>query len=171
MDALRKALRYTGLLPVAAAVATFAVIAFSPGCAPTSLQTYKVFDYSTIAKKTYKLYAYSFGMGDRLRVVLLVNPESGTEVLPYSEGIVTTTGTFEDAMAYMKRGVYSEIEVDSVAYKGRTIGYLLKYVERGVITDPVYLEPSLFERGGKIYFSVQEMIYYGGGDRLPRMHR
>jgi hypothetical protein len=171
---MRTTLKHTKrpkLLLLARGIVTLAAIAVLLGCAPTSLQTYKVMDYAAVPKMTYTVYSYSFGVGDRLRVALLRNPESGAEILPYSEGIVATTGTFEDAMAFMRGGAYSEIDVNSVVYKGKTIGYLLTYIDRGVITDPVYLEAHLFEHGEKIYFSVEVKNYYGDRDRMQRTPR
>lgn len=141
------------------------------GCAFTPIQTYTVIDYNSIPKGTYTIFFYSF---DQLRVAFLKNPESDVEVFPYSDQIIKTRGTPEDAMAFMKRGIYRNIDVKSVVFKDKTIGYLYTYEERGVTAGPSYLEADLFERNQKIYFDVTIKNYgtgAGGGNLSLRMSK
>jgi hypothetical protein len=111
-----------------------------------------------IPKVSYITYVYSSGSDNKYRAVFLKSPESDLEVVPFSSNIMMTKGSFDDAMTFMRHGAgYRNVDVQSVLYKGKTIGYLL--------TQPRYvlgkeeIEPELYERAGKIYFSVSERFY------------
>lgn len=111
-----------------------------------------------VPKDNYVTYLYSAGGAERFRAAFLKLPGSDAEVIPYSLQITKTTGTFEDAIAFMQRGPgYKKVDIQSVSYKGKQIGFLL--------TQPTYtlgrnyIEVNLFESGGKIYFSVWEKYF------------
>ena len=121
------------------------------------IQTYNIENINSIPKVTYSTYLFMSGEAGRSRVAFLKNPESDIEIIPYSSQIINAVGTFQDAMDFMRKGSgYKDIEIQGVAYKGKTIGYLLTY------STYIYLkqliEVNFFERNGKIYFSVQEKL-------------
>lgn len=116
----------------------------------------------SIPDNNYTLYQYSGGPGDRFRAVLLKDPGTDIEVVPFSIQITAERGTLKDALNFMRKGLYSvRVEAKSVVYQGKTIGYLLTYPR---YHGPYYkgsLETNIFERGGKIHFSVDERFNYG----------
>jgi hypothetical protein len=104
------------------------------------------------------MYQYSSGAGERIRAVLLKNPESDVEIVPYSTQITTAKGTMEDAYRFVHRGnIFRHTSMLGVSYKGKTIGYLITPQRHIFRRDEI--EVNLFERGGKIYFSVYERTY------------
>ncbi|MBI5075328.1 MAG: hypothetical protein HZB62_09245 [Nitrospirae bacterium] len=127
------------------------------GCAQT-VTTYGVGSIDTVPKTTYTLYEYSSGPAGLNRVILLKHPESTVEVVPYSAQISTLQGTPADAMHFMDRGrYYKHMPVLGVSHNGKTVGYLLGPVQHIFSRDSI--EVNLFEREGKIYFSVFERTY------------
>lgn len=127
------------------------------GCAQT-VTTYGVGSIDTIPITTYTLYAYSAGPSGLNRAVLLKHPESTVEVVPYSAQISTLQGTPADAIHFMDRSrSYKHIPVIGVSHNGKPIGYLLGPAQHIFSRDSI--EINLFERGGKIYFSVFERTY------------
>lgn len=74
------------------------------GCVQ-AVQTELMGRYDAVPKLNYVTYLYSSGVGERLRTAFLKNPESDVEIVPYSVGIIKTSGTFDDAMAFMQRDV------------------------------------------------------------------
>jgi hypothetical protein len=134
------------------------------GCALMPIQTYKVIDYNSLPKTTATIYAFASG---RLKAAFLENPGSEVKVFPYSSQIVKTSGTVEDAMAFMRDGVYADVDVQSVERGGKTLGYLFIYKDRGIATGPSYLQADFFEQNEKIYFDVTIKEYgQGGGGRI-----
>ncbi len=128
----------------------------SAACAQT-VQMRGVERVDTIPKTTYVAYFYVYGEADLFRVVFLKSAESDVDVVPYSVQINEGRATFEDAMAFMQRGRgYRNVEVREVAYRGKTIGYLLTYPPYTGIFSRASVEAQVYERGGKIYFGVLE---------------
>ena len=134
---------------------TIIIVAFMcAGCAQT-INTYGIENIDTIPKGDYALFLYSSGAGDRLRAVFLKNPDAGVEVVPYSVQITTATGTVRDALTFMEKASgYKRISFQGVTHKGKPIGYLLSFDWYGFTRDRI--EPLLFEREGKIYFTARE---------------
>ncbi|MBI5633564.1 MAG: hypothetical protein HZA15_08820 [Nitrospirae bacterium] len=127
------------------------------GCAQT-VTTYGLDSIDTVPKTTYTLYEYSSGPSGRYRAVLLKLSESTVEVVPYSLQISTLQGTLYDALHFMGSDNYHKyMPVFGVRYNGRTVGYLLGPVRHTFSRDSI--ETNLFEREGKIYFSVFERNY------------
>jgi hypothetical protein len=88
----------------------------------------------------------------------LKDPGSEVEVVPNSVQIEKTTGTYEDAIAFMQRGAgYRRVTIQTVSYKGKAVGYLL--TQPRFVLGMEYIEVHLFDHGGKIYFSVWETDY------------
>jgi hypothetical protein len=133
----------------------------SAGCAfsPSSI---RLEDVDVLPQKSFETYLYSAGIGETFRAVLLKDPESPVVIVPYSVQIRKTTGTFDDAMLFMARGkLHKGVHVQSVIYNDEKIGYLLVQPKS---YGPYYMgstEVHLFERNGKIYFDVDEKIFYG----------
>ena|ERR1700690_3039024 len=129
----------------------FAVLA---GCIQ-AINTYSVLDISAIPATEYTAYQYSSGAGEGLRAVFLKSPDSDIEVVPYSIQITTDKATPEEARKFMEKGSHlRNIDCQGVNYKGKPIGYLLTH---GYHCFSRYsIEVNLFERGGKVYFSVWE---------------
>ena len=79
-----------------------------------------------------------------------------------SAQITPATGTLNDALNFMSPGIsYKRIEINSVSYKGEKIGYILTYPQ---YHGPYYkgsVNVNLLERGGKVFFSVDENFNYG----------
>ena len=136
------------------------------GCVQ-AVQTELMGSYDAVPRLNYVIYLYSSGVGERLRTVFLKNPESDVEIVPYSAGIIKTSGTFDDAMAFMQRGIsYQSVQVEKVTYKGKSIGYLLTFPAFSAYYNTLERESlvvNLFERDGKVYFSVSERRYFGKG--------
>ncbi len=120
-----------------------------------AVTTYGIKDTNSIPKSKYVLYQYSSGEGERYRAVLLKNPESGVEIVPYSVQITTSEGTPEEALSFMgKSGLSRNVYSEGITYKGRLIGYLLTFGRNIFAKESI--EVDLYERGGKIYFEVKE---------------
>lgn len=131
--------------------AMFAVLA---GCVQ-AIDTYGVRDFNAIPKVEYTAYRYSSGAGERLRAVFLKSPDSDIQIIPYSIQITTGRATPEEARAFMERGShFRNIVYQGVTYKGKPVGYLFTYGHHSFSRDSI--EINLFERGGKVYFSVWE---------------
>lgn len=131
--------------------AMFAVLA---GCVQ-AIDTYGVRDFNAIPKVEYTAYRYSSGTGERLRAVFLKSADSDIEIIPYSIQITTGKATPEEARAFMERGShFRNIVYQGVTYKGKPIGYLFTYGYHSFSRD--LIEIHLFERDGKVYFSVWE---------------
>ena len=135
-----------------------------------AVQTERLERYDAVPRLNYVMYLYSSGVGERLRTVFLKNPESDVEIVPYSVGIIKTSGTFDDAMAFMRHGIsYQSVEVEKVTYKGKLIGHLLTYPAFSAYYNTLERESlvvNLFERDGKVYFSVSERRYFGKGAKM-----
>jgi hypothetical protein len=130
---------------------------FLAGCAQT-VSTYSLGSIDSPPSTTYTMYQYSSGAGERLRVVLLKHPESNVEIVPYSVQIVETKGTLEDAYRFIDRGnLFRHTSVLGVAYKGKTVGYLMEHRRHTFSRDEIRVD--FFERDGKVYFSVTERLY------------
>ena len=134
----------------------FIFLSVSAGCTQ-AIKTETVEEIGSIPKLTYTAYLYSSGAGERYRAVFLKNPESAGEVVPASSQIVQTAATFDDAMAFMQRGVYKKVNVQSVQYLGKPVGYLLTHIVPPLRKE--YLEVNVYSKGGKIYFSAWEKMY------------
>ena len=124
------------------------------GCAQ-AVSTFTLRDHDSIPKTSYTTYLYSAGSAEKLRAVFLKSPETDVEIVPYSIQIITASGTLQDALNFMeKTAAYRRVNFQGVTYKGKTIGYLLTY------DQPIFaresIEVNLFERNGKVYFSVTE---------------
>ena len=131
--------------------AMFAVLA---GCVQ-AINTYGIGDFNAIPKVEYTAYQYSSGVGERLRAVFLKSPDSDVDVIPYSIQMTIGKATPEEARKFMERGGhFRNIEYQGVTYKGKPIGYLFTYRYHSFSRDSI--EINLFERGGKVYFSVWE---------------
>ena len=127
------------------------------GCAQ-SVSTFAIKGIDSPSTTAYTMYQYSSGAGERLRAVLLKNPESDVEIIPYSVQITTTKGTLDDGYRFMERGnIYRQTSMLGVSYKGKTIGYLITSQKHMFSRDAI--DVSLFERDGKVYFSVYEQTY------------
>ena len=129
-------------------------LAVLAGCVQT-VTTYNIDDYKTVPKVVYTAYLYSSGIGERLRAVFLKSPETEVEIVPYSRQITTVKVTFSDALTFMEAvGDFKNISIEGVKYKEKTIGYLLTFSRP---TSPrESIEVNVYERDGKIYFSVRE---------------
>jgi len=127
------------------------------GCVQT-VTTYNIDDYKMVPKVVYTAYLYSSGIGERLRTVFLKTPETDVEIVPYSIQITTAKVTFSDALTFMEKvGDFKNISIEGVKYKDKTIGYLLTFSRP---TSPrESIEVNVYERDGKIYFSVTEKHY------------
>lgn len=130
------------------------VLAVLAGCIQ-AIDMYSIRDIDSIPQMEYTAYLYSSGEGEVLRAVFLKNPDSGIEVVPYSIQIATAKGTPADALKFMERGSSAgQIECQGVTYKGKPIGYLLTRRYYGFSSESI--EINLYEREGKVYFSVSE---------------
>jgi len=124
------------------------------GCVQT-VTTYSIDDYKTVPKVVYTAYFYSSGIGERLRAVFLKSPETEVEIVPYSRQITTEKATFSDALTFMEKvGDFKNISIQGVKYKEKTIGYLLTFARP--VSPRESIEVNVYERDGKIYFSVTE---------------
>ena len=124
------------------------------GCAQTVTQA-RVNDYSRISDVKYETHIYISGEGGRLRAVFLKAPDADVEIVPYSIEMSKQESTFDDAMDFMTiHHKYKMVRVDEVRYKGELIGYLLTHPMHSF--QRVYIEVSLYERNGRIYFTVWE---------------
>jgi len=136
------------------AVLSLAVLA---GCVQT-VSTYTIDDFKTVPKVVYTAYFYSSGIGERLRAVFLKTPETDVEIVPYSRQITTAKVTFSDALTFMEEvGDFKNISIEGVKYKERTIGYLLTFARP--LSPRESIEADVYERNGKVYFSVREKRY------------
>ncbi len=122
------------------------------GCAQT-VTTTRITNYEKIPEAKYETYIYISGEGRRLRAVFLKAPDSDVEIVPYSIEMSKAESTFDDALNLMAtHRKYKMVRVDEVRYKGELIGYLLTHPMHSF--QRVYIEVSLYERKGKIYFTV-----------------
>lgn len=127
------------------------------GCVQ-AVSTYNIDDYKTVPKVVYTAYLYSSGIGERLRAVFLKTPETDVEIVPYSRQITTEKVTFSDALTFMEKvGDFKNISIEGVKYKEKTIGYLLTFARP--LSPRESIEADVYERNGKIYFSVREKRY------------
>jgi hypothetical protein len=124
------------------------------GCA-RSLEMRSLESIGSLHGKTYEAYLYNFG--NRLKAVFLKSHDALVEIVPYSKQISTYQMTFNDALSFMRGIRHKRIKVRSVHFEGRTIGYIL--------TSPTFhlfrrdtIDVQFFERDGKVYFSVREII-------------
>ena len=138
-------------------VSLFVLFAMVSGCMQ-SIQMQDVGRIEDVPKVTYNAYAYSSDGSRPYRAVLLINPESNVEVVPGSIQISHIPGSFESAMHFMQSGgKFTNINIRSVQFKGKPVGYLLTPVP--FILAKVYHEVNLYEQDGKIHFSVSETQY------------
>jgi hypothetical protein len=110
----------------------------------------------SIPKAAYMLYSYVAPATPQLRAVFLRSPDAGVEVVPYSVQITVSTGTAEDALAFLESGPgFKRTSFQRVEFRGKTIGYLLM-PERHIFARR-YIEVNFYERDGKIYFLPSEL--------------
>lgn len=125
------------------------------GCAQP-VTTVGIASPDALPKASFKAYLFSAGIGSRFRAVLLKNPESDIEIVPFSVQITTAPSiTVDHAIAFMNQaGGYKTIYYQGVVYKGKTVGYLLTHGSF-IFSRDAY-EADLSERGGKVYFSMKQ---------------
>ncbi len=127
-------------------------------CAQT-VSTFGLGSNDAMPKSIYTQYQYSSGEGGRLRAVLLKDPASDVEIIPYSVQIVTVQGSLDDAYNFLYRGTsHKRINMLGVRYHEKTIGYLM-VPERNIFTREE-IDVSIYEKNGKVYFSVYEQTHY-----------
>jgi hypothetical protein len=130
---------------------------FLSACAQT-VSTYSLGSSDSLPISTYTQYQYSSGASGRLRAVLLKNPESDIEIIPYSVQIETTKGSLDDAYNFLDRGIgHRQISVQGVRYQEKTIGYLMVLEKHIFSRDQIDI--TLYEKNGKVYFFVLERTY------------
>ena len=130
------------------------IVVVLTGCTQ-AISTYSGADINAMQKIEYTAYFYSSGVGEGLRAVFLKSPDSDIDIVPYSIQITTGKATLEEALKFMEKGrYYRNIDSHGIAYKGKLIGYLFTYRYSSFSRDSI--EINLFERGGKVYFSVLE---------------
>lgn len=130
---------------------------FLSACAQT-VSTFSLGVNDALPKSIYTQYQYSSGASGRLRAVLLKNPESDIEIIPYSVQIETTKGSLDDAYNFLDRRIgHRHISVQGVRYQGKTIGYLMVPEKHMFSRDEIWI--ILSEKNGKVYFSVFERTY------------
>jgi hypothetical protein len=113
---------------------------------------------NSIPDVNYAVYAFSTGEGERFRVAFLKSPESDVEVVALSRKMGQARGTFEDAMRFVQSGAgYRDVDVQSVTYNGKIIGYLLTQSAVSGLQRQ-RLAVDVYERGGKIYFWADEIL-------------
>jgi hypothetical protein len=138
------------LVQIVPLFALMAVIACAQAVTTTGIWT-----LDSIPKATYTMYAYATSATPQLRAVFLKTTDAGVEVVPYSVQITTATGTVDDALAFVEKGVgYKQTFFQRVEFRGKTIGYLL-VTERHSFGRR-YININLYERDGKIYFAPSE---------------
>ena len=131
------------------------LVLFAAGCTQ-AIQLQPLERIDVIPKQTYVSYTFSIGENERYRAVFLKSPESDREVVASTQ-IRTGSGTFEDALNFMRRGVgYREVDIHLVTYNGKTLGYLLTQSVPALGKPKV--RTSIYERGGKIYFVADEIL-------------
>ena len=110
----------------------------------------------SIPKTAYDMYLYTAPTTEQLRAVFLKDPDSQVEVVPYSVQITAASGTVDDAVAFIKRGAgYRRLSFERVYFNGRPAGYLFMTEQHSFARK--HIEVTFFERGGKIYFSPDEV--------------
>lgn len=121
-----------------------------------AVRTAGIATIDSIPRATYMMYSYVAPTTPQLRAVFLKSPDAGVEVVPYSVQITTSTGTAEDALAFLERGAgFRRTSFQRVEFRGKTIGYLL-VPERHSFARR-YIEVNFYERDGKIYLSPSEL--------------
>lgn len=135
----------------------FFIFLFPAGCMQ-AIHMQAILRTDSIPNMTYEVYVFSMGEAERFRAAFLKSPESDVEVVAASSQIRQARGTFEDAMNFMRSGAgYKDVDVQSVTYNGKIIGYLLtQSVVPGLSRQKVAV--SVYERGGKIYFWAEEIM-------------
>jgi hypothetical protein len=124
-------------------------------CAQT-VTTAGIGTIDSIPRATYMMYSYVASTTPHLRAVFLRSPDAEVEVVPYSVQITTSTGTADDALAFLKRGAgFRRTSFQRVEFRGKTIGYLLMSERHSFARR--YIEVNFYERDGKIYFSPYEL--------------
>jgi hypothetical protein len=132
----------------------------STGCAQV-IQTQRVERYETLEGKIYITYLYSSGPAERFRAVLLKDPDSDIDIVPFSVQISKVSRSFKDALSFMQGSrFYKRIDVKRVSYQGRPIGYLITQPTRHGPYSAGSIEVNLFYRDGKVFFAVDEDISY-----------
>lgn len=107
---------------------------------------------------TYVMYVFSTGETERFRAAFLKSPESDVEVVAASSQIIEARGSFEDGMKFMRGGAgYRDVDVQSVTYNGKIIGYLLTQSVVSALQRQ-RLSVNVYERGGRIYFWAEEIL-------------
>ncbi|MGE5239671.1 MAG: hypothetical protein ACM3ON_12815 [Chloroflexota bacterium] len=138
-----------------AALSMFLLL-LTAACAPT-VTVSGIESIASIPKDTYFMYLYSGGQGGWTRVAFLKSLDAGVDVIPYSPQIAQSTGTFAEALAFMRGGSgYRDITTRQVNFRGKRIGYLLTFDLPSLKKEDV--EVNLYERAGKVHFSVREVI-------------
>ena len=139
-------------------ISIFLLSVFFAGCAVRTVSTHSLGSIDLPPATIYTMYQYSSGAGGHLRAVFLKHPESDVEIVPYSVQIDEKKGTLEDAYRFMDKGYFfKNTSVLGVSYKGKTIGYLMENRQHIFSRDEIRVD--LFERHGKVYFSVTERLY------------
>jgi hypothetical protein len=130
------------------------IVTVLTGCTQ-AINTYSVGDINAIPKIDYTAYFYSSGAGEELRAAFLKSPDSDIDIIPYSIQITTGKATPEEALKFMEKGRhYRNIDHHGITFKDKPIGYLFTYRYSSFSRDSI--EINLYERGGKVYFSVLE---------------
>jgi len=131
------------------------LVLFAAGCTQ-AIQLQGMDKADTIPKKVYLIYFFSIGEADRYRAAFVKDPESGVDVSA-SRQINTGSGTFEDALSFMRKGVgMRNVDIHLVTYNGKTLGYLLTQSVPAFGKQKV--RTNVYERGGKIYFVADEIL-------------
>ncbi len=135
----------------------FFIFLFPAGCIQ-SIQMQTIQRTNSIPDLNYQIYVFSTGATERFRAAFLKSPETDVEVVAASSKIRVVRGTFEDGMNFMQSGAgYRDVDVQSVTYKGKIIGYLLtQSVVPALQTQRVTV--NVYQRGGKIYFWAEEIL-------------
>lgn len=135
----------------------FLIFLFPAGCMQ-AMQMQNIQRTDSIPDVTYAVYVYSAGAAERFRAAFLKSPESDVEVVAASSKIKQVSARFEDAMKFMQSGAgYIDVDVRSVTYNGKIIGYLLTQSVESALQRQM-ISVDLYGRGGKIYFWADEIL-------------
>lgn len=135
----------------------FFILLFPAGCMQ-AIQMQTIQRTNSIPDMTYVMYVFSTGETERFRAAFLKSPESDVEVVAASSQIREARGSFEDGMKFMRGGAgYRDVDVQSVMYNGKIIGYLLTQSVVSALQRQ-RLSVNVYERGGRIYFWAEEIL-------------
>jgi len=137
-------------------IGLLSILVFLAGGCTQAIQMQPLERLDSMPKQTYVTYLFSIGENERYRAAFLKSPDSDREIVVPNQ-IVTATGTFEEALTFMRRGVgYRDVDIHFVTYYGKPLGYLLTQPV-SVIGKPK-VRTNIYERGGKIYFIADEIL-------------